>query len=81
MTGGRSAATVSSDKGFNFGAPYGTRLERAEARAKRIERLRAKLAGGPLRLDGRGVARRRELELSLQRALIREREQLLEVDL
>ena len=56
------------------------RSERAEARTKRIEKLTAKLAGGPLRLDGRGMARRRELELSLRRALIRERERLLEVD-
>lgn len=48
---------------------------------KRIEKLRAKLAGGLLRRDGRGMARRRELELSLRRTLIREREQLLKVDL
>ena len=67
-------------RGVQFRIAYGSRLERAEARTKRIEKLRTKLAGGPLRLDGRGVARRRELELSLQRALIREREQLLEAE-
>jgi hypothetical protein len=65
-------------RGVQFRIAYGTRAERAEARTKRIENLRAKLAGGPLRLDGRGMARRRELELSLRRALIRERERLLE---
>jgi len=68
-------------RGVQFRIAYGSRLERAEARTKRIEKLRAKLAGGPLRLDGRGMARRRELELSLRRALIRERERLLEFDL
>jgi hypothetical protein len=66
-------------RGVQFRIAYGTRLERAEPRTKRIEKLRAKLAGGPLRLDGRGMARRRELELSLRRALIREREGFLEV--
>jgi hypothetical protein len=68
-------------RGVQFRIAYGTRLERAEARMKRIEKLTAKLAGGSLRIDGRGVGRRRELELSLRRALIRERERLLEVDL
>ena len=33
---------------------YGNKAERAEARTKRIERLRAKLAGGPLRVHPRG---------------------------
>ena len=65
-------------RGVQFRSAYGAPSERAEARAKRIENLKAKLAGGPLRLDGRGIARRRELELSLRRALIRERERLLE---
>jgi hypothetical protein len=60
-------------RGVHFRIAYGTRLGRAEARTIRIEKLRAKLAGGPLRLDGRGMARRRELELSLRRALIRDR--------
>jgi hypothetical protein len=68
-------------RGVQFPIAYGTRLERAEARTKRIEKLAAKLAGESLRIDGRRVGRRRELELSLRRALIREREQLLKVDL
>ena len=67
-------------RGVQFRIAYGTRAERAEARTKRIEKLRAKLAGSPLRLDGRGMARRRELELSLRRALIREREGFLEAE-
>jgi hypothetical protein len=65
---------------IQFRIAYGTREERAEARDRRIEKLRAKLAGGPLRLDGRGIGRRRELELSLRRGLIREREKFLEVE-
>jgi hypothetical protein len=68
-------------RGVQFRIAYGTRFERAEARTKRIEKLTAKLAGGSLRIDGRGLGRRQELELSLRRALIREREGLLEVDL
>jgi hypothetical protein len=68
-------------RGVQFRIAYGTRLARAEARTKRIEKLRAKLAGGPLRLDGRGMARRGELELSLRRALIRQREGLLEAEI
>jgi hypothetical protein len=66
--------------GVQFRIAYGTRAERALAREKRIEALKAKLAGGPLRLrplPQMTVARRRELELSLRRALIREREKLL----
>jgi len=59
---------------IQFKIAYGTRAERAEARAKRIEKLRAKLAGGSLRVDGRGLGRRRELEWSPRRASIRERE-------
>jgi hypothetical protein len=68
-------------RGVQFRIAYGTRAERAEARAARIERLKAKLTGGPLRAlprAGRGIERRRELELSLRRALIREREKLLD---
>jgi hypothetical protein len=60
---------------------YGNKAERTEARARRIEKLRAKLAGGPLRLHPRGdrdLERRRPLELSLKRALIVERQGLLE---
>jgi hypothetical protein len=67
--------------GVMFRIAHGSQAERAAAREKRIEALKAKLAGGPLRLKpkaGLTVARRRELELSLRRALIREREKLLE---
>jgi hypothetical protein len=68
--------------GVQFRIAYGTRAERAAAREQRIEALKAKLVGGPLRVkplgSGMTVARRRELELSLRRALIREREKLLE---
>jgi hypothetical protein len=60
---------------------YGNKAERAEARARRIEKLRAKLASGPLRVHPRGdrdLERRRPLELSLKRAMIVERRGLLE---
>jgi hypothetical protein len=67
-------------QGVQFRIAYGTREERADARTKRIEKLTAKLLDGSLRLDGRGIARRRELELSLRRALIREREGFLDVE-
>jgi hypothetical protein len=66
-------------RGIQFRSAYRTRAERAEARALRIEKLTAKLASGSLRLDGPGLARRRELELSLRRALIREREGFLDL--
>ena len=69
--------------GVQFRAAYGTREERAQAREKQIEALKAKLSGPPLRLKalpGLRVARRRELEMSLRRALIREREKMLEPD-
>ena len=62
--------------GLQFRIAYGTRAERAEARALRIEKLRAKLSGGPLRLhprEGRDIERRRPLELSLRRAMVVER--------
>jgi hypothetical protein len=69
--------------GVQFRAAYGTREERAQSREKRVEALKAKLAGGSLRVHprgGRGIERRRELELSLRRAEIRQREKLLEVE-
>jgi hypothetical protein len=67
--------------GMRYKIKYGTPVERAEARARRIEKLRAKLNGGPLRVHPRGdrdLERRRPLELSLKRALIVERLGLLE---
>jgi hypothetical protein len=69
--------------GVQFRIAYGTREERAEARAQRIEKLNAQLAGGSIRARpraGRSVERRRELELSLRRALIVEREGLLKAE-
>ena len=67
--------------GVQFRIAYGTRAERAEARARRIEKLRAKLSGGPLRVHPRGdrdLERRRPLELSLRRAMVVSRLGLLE---
>jgi hypothetical protein len=67
--------------GVQFRISYGSPVERAEARARRIEKLRAKLNGGPLRLHprgGRGIERRRPLELALKRARVVERLGLLE---
>jgi hypothetical protein len=69
--------------GVQFRIAYGTRAERAEARVQRIEKLKAKLAGGSIRARpraGRRVERCRELELSLRRALIVEREKLLKAE-
>ena len=63
-------------QGVQFRIAYGTQAERAEARAKRIEKLRARLNGPPLRLhprEGRDIERRRPLEWSLRRAMIVER--------
>ena len=62
--------------GVQFRITHGTPAERAEARAKRIEKLRARLNGGPLRLhprERRDIERRRPLQLSLRRAMVVER--------
>jgi hypothetical protein len=67
--------------GVQYKIAYGTEAEQAEARARRIEKLRAKLNGGSLRVhprEGRGIERRRPLELSLKRAMVVERLGLLE---
>ena len=45
MTGGFGAGGVSCGLGFSFEAAYGTREERAEARERQIEALKAKLSG------------------------------------
>lgn len=62
----------------------GTTAERAFARAERIEKLKAKLTGGPARLKPspprRTLDRRRSLELSLKRALIVARQDQLGVE-
>jgi hypothetical protein len=68
-------------QGVQFQIAYGTRAERAQARARRIEKLRAKLEGGSLRVrpvPGRGIERRRALELSLRRAEVVAREGLMD---
>ena len=82
--GGLRCRNCLKRSGVQFRIAYGTPVERAEARDARIERLKAKLAGGPLRVKplcrGMTVARRRELELSLSRALVREREKLLDAE-
>ena len=82
--GGLRCRNCLKRSGVQFRIAYGTPAERAEAREARIEKLKAKLAGGPLRVKplcrGMTVARRRELELSLSRALVREREKLLDAE-
>jgi hypothetical protein len=61
----------------------GSAAERAEARRVRIEKLRARLEGGPQRFRpspaGRTLDRRKSLELSLKRALIAERQDLMRI--
>jgi hypothetical protein len=68
--------------GVQWKIAYGSPAQKAEARAKRIEKLQAKLlTDGSLRVHprgGRGVERRRPLELSLKRARVVERLKLLE---
>jgi hypothetical protein len=79
--GGPQCRKCLKSSGVQFRIAYGRRAERAEARARRVERLMAKLNGGPLRVHprgGRGIERRRSLELSLKRARIVERLGLLE---
>jgi hypothetical protein len=62
----------------------GSPAERAEARAKRIERLQKQLAGGPARLKpsppGRTLDRRKSLEMSLRRAKIVAQQSLMRVE-
>jgi hypothetical protein len=58
----------------------GSPVERAEARAQRVERLSKLLNGRPARLNprsGRTLDRRGALELSLRRALVATRQDLL----
>ena len=68
-------------RGIMFKAAYGTRAERAEARAAHIERLRVRVGASSLRAcpsKGRGVEGRRALRMSLRRGLVRERDGLIE---
>jgi hypothetical protein len=59
----------------------GSSSEKAEARRKRIEKLRKQLEGGPARLKpsppGRTLDRRRSLEMSLKRAMVAARQDLM----
>ena len=58
----------------------GSPLERDAARVARLQKVRELLDGGPARLQprtGRALDRRRELTISLRRALIRQRQDLL----
>jgi hypothetical protein len=62
-----------AQSGLGYRISDGSAAERAEARARRIEGLRAQLGGGPLRLrprPGRVMDRRGALELRLRRARI-----------
>ena len=66
--------------GVRYRIAGGSPAERAEARALRIERLHKLLEGAPARLSprpGRTLDRRTSLELSLRRALITARQDLL----
>jgi hypothetical protein len=66
--------------GAKYRIAYGSQVERAEARAKRIEKLRKLLDCAPARLHprpGRTLDRRGTLTASLRRAMIVSREDLL----
>ena len=68
-------------EGIRYRIAGGSPAERAEARAKRIEKLRARLAGGPARLHprpGRTLDRRGSLEISLRRAMVAARQDLVQ---
>ena len=62
-----------AQSGLGYRISDGSAAERAEARARRTEKLQAQLGGGPLRLHprpGRVMDRRGALELRLRRARI-----------
>jgi hypothetical protein len=68
---------------LGFRISSGTTAERDAARAERIEKLRARLAGGPARLNprpGRTLDRRGSLEISLKRALVATRQDLMRIE-
>jgi hypothetical protein len=67
-------------EGIRYRIAGGSPAERAAARVRRIEKLRARLAGGPARLyprPGRTLDRRGSLEVSLRRAMVAARQDLL----
>jgi hypothetical protein len=62
-------------RGARYRSSSGSPFERDEARVNRLQKLREQLNSGPARLRlrrGRVLDRRRELTLSLRRALIRQ---------
>jgi hypothetical protein len=66
--------------GARYRSASGSPVERDAARMARLQKLRELLDGGPARLQprpGRALDRRRELTISLRRALIRQRQDLL----
>jgi hypothetical protein len=67
-------------RGARYRSASGSPVEREEARMARLQKLRELLNGDPARLHprpGRALDRRRELTISLRRAMIRERQDLL----
>lgn len=69
--------------GIRYRIASGSPAERAKARRARIAKLKAKLAGGPLRFrprPGRGIERRAALEASLRRAMVVAQEDLIKDD-
>jgi hypothetical protein len=67
-------------RGARYRSASGLPAERDAARAARLQKLRELLNGDPARLHprrGRSLDRRRELTISLRRALIRQRQDLL----
>jgi hypothetical protein len=67
-------------RGARYRSAGGSPVERDAARMARLQKLRELLASGPARLHprrGRALDRRRELTVSLRRALIRQRQDLL----
>jgi hypothetical protein len=67
-------------RGARYRSARGSPVEREAARMARLQKLRELLGGGPARLHprpGRALDRRRELTISLRRAMIRQRQDLL----
>jgi hypothetical protein len=71
-------------RGARYRSASGPPMERDAARVARLKRLREFLDGDPARLHprpGRSLDRRRELTVSLRRAMIRQRQDLLHLRL
>ena len=67
-------------RGARYRSASGSPVERDGARMARLQKLRELLNGDPARLHprpGRALDRRRELTISLRRAMIRQRQDLL----